>query len=87
VLFPEAFLQRVQLTASASPSMVVTAEPSACTAKTVHDFDAAAVEEHGAGAALAGVAPDVRAGEQQVLAQEVDEQQCAVRPAPCAPCR
>ena len=35
---------------------------------------AAAVDEHRAGAALAGVAADVRAGEVQLLAQEVHEQ-------------
>src|SRR2546423_737083 len=34
-----------------------------------------AVHEHGAGAAVAGVAAPVGAGEAQVLAQEVDEQQ------------
>ena len=48
---------------------------------------AAAVDEHRAGAALAGVAADVRAGEIEVFAQEVREQQCAARRAPCAPCR
>ena len=60
----------------ASPSMVVTSEPSACTANIVQDFDAAAVEQHRAGAALAGVAADVGAGQIQLFAKEVDEQ-CA----------
>ena len=34
---------------------------------------APAVDEDGAGAALAGVAPDVRAGQTQLFAKEVDE--------------
>jgi hypothetical protein len=38
MLFPEAFLQRVQLIALAKPSMVKTSEPSAWTAKTVQEF-------------------------------------------------
>ena len=37
-------------------------------------LDGLAVHEHGAGAALRGVAADVRAGEPQVLADEGDEQ-------------
>ena len=37
-------------------------------------LDRVAVELHGAGAAVAGVAADVRAGEIEVVAQEVDEQ-------------
>ena len=48
---------------------------------------AAAVDEDGAGAALARVAADVRAGEAQVLAQEVDEQQARVDVRLARPCR
>src|SRR6266850_1744663 len=39
-----------------------------------------AVEQHGAGAAVRGVAADVRPGQAQVLAQEVDEQQPGLDP-------
>ena len=67
--------------------MVVTAEPSAWTANMVHDFALRPSIEHRAGAALAGVAADVRAGEIQLLAQEVRRAACAAPPAPCAPCR
>ena len=45
---------------------------------------AAAVDEDGAGAALAGVAADVRAGQAQLLAQEVDEQHAGLDVRPCA---
>src|SRR6267142_567386 len=38
------------------------------------------VEQHGAGAAVRGVAADVRPGQAQVLAQEVDEQQPGLDP-------
>ena len=54
--------------------MVVTLAPSACTASTVQDFTAHAVQQHGAGAALAGVASDLRAGESGV-AEEVHQQE------------
>ena len=41
-------------------------------------FRAPAVHEDGAGAALTGVAPDVRAGQAQLLAQEVDQEHAGV---------
>ena len=37
-------------------------------------FDGLSVEMHGAAAALAGVAAEVRAGQAELLAQQVDEQ-------------
>ena len=49
--------------------------PLACTANMVHDFTGAAVQQHRAGAAVRRVAADVGAGEPQILADEVDEQQ------------
>ena len=39
---------------------------------------AAAVDEDGAGAALTGVAADVRAGQTQVFAEEVDQEHAGV---------
>ena len=41
-------------------------------------LDRAAVDEHRAGAALRGVAADVRAGEGELVAQEIDEQRARV---------
>jgi hypothetical protein len=46
-------------------------------------LDGHAVEQHRARAAVRGVAADVRAGQPQVLAQEVDEQQPRPAPPPC----
>ena len=47
----------------------------------------AAVDVDGARAALAGVAADVRAGEPQVVAQELDEQRARVDVGVDRPCR
>ena len=66
---------------------MVIAEPSACTANIVQDFDAPAVDEDGAGAALTGVAPDVGAGQAQMLAKDSGRAAGADRRCPCAPCR
>ena len=41
----------------------------------VQDFTGHAVDEHGARAAVRRVAADVRPGQPELLAQEVDEQQ------------
>ena len=54
--------------------MVVTSQPSAWTASTVAGLHAPAVEVDGAGAAVAGVAADDRAGLAERCAQVVDEQ-------------
>ena len=58
----------------AMPSMVVTLAPSAWTASTVHDFTAMPSRWIGAGAALAGVAADMRACQVEVLADGLDEE-------------
>jgi hypothetical protein len=48
--------------------------PSTCAASTLHAFTGVVVDVHGARAALRGVAADVRAGETQVVAQQLDQQ-------------
>ena len=55
--------------------MVLTSRPSAWTASIVHDLALCAVDVDGARAAIARVAADVRAGQPEVVAQEVDEQE------------
>jgi hypothetical protein len=75
VLVPEAFLHRVQAAVRGKPL-----DGRDVGAVGLHREDgarlgAAAVDDHGAGAALARVAADVRAGEEQLLAEEVDQQQ------------
>ena len=76
MFFPEAVLQRVQLTV-----LRESFDRGDLGALGLHGEDraglgAAAVDEDRAGAALAGVAADVRAGQIQLLAQEVHEE-CA----------
>ena len=58
--------------------MVVTLAPSQEAASTVQDLIARPSTMHDAGAALAGVAADVRAGEAQVLAQELHQQRARI---------
>ena len=60
---------------SAIPSMVLISRPSAWTASIVQDLALCAVDVDGAGAAVARVAADVGAGQPEVVAQEVDEQE------------
>ena len=67
------------LPSCSSPSTVVISRPSACTAKTVQDLTGSAVEQDRAGAAVARVAADVRAGEPQDLADQVDQEAGAAR--------
>ena len=50
-------------------------------------LDAAAVDQDGAGAALARVAADVRAGQEKVLAQEVDQEHARLDVGFARPCR
>ena len=74
VLFPEALLHRMQLAFRRQPF-----DRHHRRAVGLHREDrarlrAAAVDEHGARAALAGVAADMRAGEIEMFAQEVHEQ-------------
>ena len=59
---------------AAMPSIVVTVAPSAWTASIVQLLHGLAVDVDGAGAALAGVAADVGAGQVEVLAEDLDEQ-------------
>jgi hypothetical protein len=63
--------------ALARPSMVVTSTVGLHREQRA-GLGAAAVDEHGAGAALAGVAADVCASEVEVLAQEMDEEQAGL---------
>ena len=55
--------------------MVVTAAPSACTARQVHDLTATPSRSTVHDAALAGVAADLGAGQSDGVAEEVHEQQ------------
>ena len=65
MIVAERRLHRMQLAVPGEPSMVVTSAPSAWTANMVQDFSAA-VDMDDAGAALAGVAADMRAGQPQM---------------------
>ena len=60
------------------PSIVRTSAPSRSSAKTLQAFTDSAVDMHHAGAALAGVAADMRAGQPQPLAQEIHQQRPAL---------
>ena len=75
VLFPEALLQRVQLAVRRQPFDGRDRRAVGLHREHRAGLRAAAVDEHRAGAALARVAADVRAGEAEMLAQEVHEQQ------------
>ena len=70
-----------------SPSTVVIERPSACTPNSVQDFTGCAVEQDRARAAARRVAPDVRAGEPQVLADHVDQELARLDVHACARCR
>ena len=71
----------------ARPSIVVIVEPSACTAKIVHDFALRPSTRTVQAPHWRGVAADVRAGQAQLFAEEVDEQDARVDLSPCVPCR
>ena len=58
-----------------SPSTVAISPPSAWTAKTVQDLTGRPFQLDRAGAATGGVAADVRAGQAERLADEMDQQQ------------
>src|SRR5262249_25687232 len=74
VLCPEPFLQWVQL--AVLDQALDCQDFTAIRLYGEHGagFDGFAVEEHGAGAAMAGVAPDVAASQLQYLANKVDQQ-------------
>ena len=57
------------------PSIVVTSRAVGLDREDVQDLALRAVEVHRARAAVAGVAADVRAGQAEVVPQQVDEQQ------------
>ena len=66
---------------------MVTLAPSAAAASIVQDFTACAVDMHDAGAALRRVAADMRAGQAEILAQELDEQRAGLDLPRRRPCR
>ena len=70
----KACLHRMQLAVLARPSIVVTFAPSRLHREHRAGLDRAAVDMDGAGAALRRVAADMRAGQAQILAQELHEQ-------------
>ena len=69
-LFQKASCSGCSVPSGASPSIVVTDAPSACTARQVHDFTATPSISTVHDAALAGVAADLRAGQRRDLAEE-----------------
>src|SRR5436190_18227255 len=75
VLLPEAFLDRVELAVLGHPFDGRDLGAVGLDRKHGAGLHRLALEMNGAGAALAGVAPHVRAGQPRQLANEVDEQQ------------
>ena len=75
VLVPERLLEGCSSPSDPMPSIVVTSAPSACTASTVQLFTASPFRWHCARAAVRGVAADMRPGQPELVAKEVDEQQ------------
>ena len=74
-MLAEGLLQRRQLAVVAGQALdVVIDAPSAWTARRQQLLTASPSSVHGAGAAAAGVAADVRARQVELVAQEVDEQ-------------
>ena len=78
VLFPEAVLQRMQVAVRREPLDRRDRRAVGLDREDRARLRAAAVDEDGAGSALAGVAPDVRAGQTQLFAEEVDEEHARV---------
>jgi hypothetical protein len=73
-VFPEAFLQRVQLIALGETFDGDNVGAVCLDREDGAGLGASPVDEHRAGAALARVAANVCAGEVQVFAQEMDEE-------------
>ena len=71
----EALLHRVELAAGSRPSTVRTSWPSAMAASTVQDFTGTPSSHTTQAPQLEVSQPQWRAGQLQVVAQEVDEQQ------------
>ena len=79
VLLPEALLKRVQVAVLREPLDRDHLGAVGLDGEDRAGLGAAAVDEHGAGAALAGIAADVRAGEIQLLAQKMHQQRARLR--------
>jgi hypothetical protein len=75
VLLPEAFLERVEFAVLRKPLDRDDRGAVGLNREQGARLGASAVDEDRAGAALAGVAADVRARQIELLAQEVHEQQ------------
>jgi hypothetical protein len=78
------FLQRMQLAALLEPSTVMTLRRRPARRSTVHDFTGSPSSSTVQAPQWRRVAADVRAGQPQVLAQEVDEQQRGSTSALCS---
>ena len=78
MFLPEAFLQRMQVAVRGEALDGGDRGAVGLDREDRAGFRASAVDQDGAGAALTGVAPDVRAGQAQVLAQEVDQEQARI---------
>src|SRR5438093_815588 len=78
VLFPEAFLQRMQATVGREALDRGDRRAVGLDRKDGAGLRAPAVDENGAGAALTGVAPDVRPRQTQVFAEEVNKEHARV---------
>src|SRR4029078_13053045 len=74
VMLVEGLLQRRQLLALAEPLDGLDARAVRLDGEEHAALDERAVEDHRAGAAVAGVATDVAAGEVEVVAEEMDEE-------------
>ncbi|GAC1467839.1 MAG: hypothetical protein PVSMB1_16770 [Gemmatimonadaceae bacterium] len=73
MLLPEAFLQRMQVTVLGQALDRGDRRAVGLDRKDRAGLRAPAVDEDGAGSTLTGVAPDVRARQTQLFAEEVDE--------------
>ena len=79
IVLDERLLQRMQLVARRpDPRSVTTSAPSCATASARQRCVAAAVDQHRAGTALAVVAALLRAGQPELLAQEVEQRRARV---------
>ena len=75
VLLPEAFLERVHASGASNALDRLDAGAVGLDGEHRTALEGAPVHDHGAGAAAGGIAADVGAGEGQLLADEVDEQE------------
>ena len=83
-MLDERLLDRVQVVGTgAEASIVAISWPFDVGRENRAGLDGLAVEHHGAGAAVAGRAAHVAAGEPEVLAQHVDEREASVDVSSC----